>query len=998
MSATRCTRGSKPLAFLVALATLFALAIPFGGIALANHPTGSTLEVSLETSENPTGTTHSLTATLFQGSTENPITTGCNPDCIIRFEVEGGPVVVVTQDDTTATTGQRQADTDASYATPDMTCRIQPGQSSCTVFFTSNAAGTNTIRAWHDEDRNPATTSEVDTAETRYAGGPLVPGKTYPTDCRDARGSAVRDPSCAPTTTFNEGVAEPDITDVVSKTWVGQAGNICVDAEPEADNNPSGTDHVITVRVTTGTLTNNTDTAGTFDCTGPAAQNVTVRLAVVDDDPNVFIVSSGGTATTGQPNTADATTNSAGETQFTVRCVDANCTGTNTFDASVPGAGGGSVNNPDRVAKTWFTAGQPLFLDATPERDTNEAGQTHTITCFVGDPTPTGVTGQNCDAQVMTGPNSTRDVDASATTPAGYIGQCFTGADGRCTITYSSNFTGTDLICVWRDANGNNLPDEADCQGGAFAGTEGIDDTSPQDDFSDVINKTWVTVGQGPSQVRLDMEPDQNPNTTDCPPPFDSNAAINQPQSVHEICAIAQSNTGTNTPTEITYRIVSGPGFFTNAAGTEQGGTTRTTQASGDATNPGNQVFLRSNTTGTTTIEACITGTNICTQGTKPWGVGDPSTARNINLTPETDVNRPGTLHEFTATVTDRNGNPVPGVAVTWTISGVGGFVNREGVTDANGTANATITSNNEGTSTVTVTIANDADPNQAGTQPSQCTQPAGTPPGATAGNCADTATKTWQGDPVDEPECSDGIDNDGDGEIDFPDDEGCESANDDDESDFPEQEFGGDVGEEVERGACRGLTTGSVQENPDGDGLVIVGTDGNDALQGSDDDDLICGLDGDDTINGAGGDDTIFGNGGKDGINGDDGADDIFGNAGKDIVIGGAGRDEIMGGRDNDNLSGGNGADILRGQNGWDTLKGNAGDDLIVAATGNDIIQGGSGDDVGRGGQGDDVLKGFTGSDTLRGGGDNDIIRGGADNDSLFGGSGDDILNGGAG
>jgi len=70
-------------------------------------------------------------------------------------------------------------------------------------------------------------------------------------------------------------------------------------------------------------------------------------------------------------------------------------------------------------------------------------------------------------------------------------------------------------------------------------------------------------------------------------------------------------------------------------------------------------------------------------------------------LVPETDTNSVGTLHYLTARLY-QGGSVMPGVNVTWTISGVGSFSGTpEGVTDAGGEARAVITSGTSGTSVV---------------------------------------------------------------------------------------------------------------------------------------------------------------------------------------------------------------------------------------------------------------------------------------------------------
>ena len=71
-------------------------------------------------------------------------------------------------------------------------------------------------------------------------------------------------------------------------------------------------------------------------------------------------------------------------------------------------------------------------------------------------------------------------------------------------------------------------------------------------------------------------------------------------------------------------------------------------------------------------------------------------------LFPESNTNPVDTTHNLTATVYDQFGYEMEGVAVTWNISGVGSFSGTpEGVTDADGEADAVITSSVPGTSTV---------------------------------------------------------------------------------------------------------------------------------------------------------------------------------------------------------------------------------------------------------------------------------------------------------
>ena len=987
-------RSSRSLAFFTALAILFALAIPFAGVALASHAADNShdLQVTPEVDTNPTGTTHTLIAYVPDCTTDV---------CEIDFEIESGPAVTVNRD--SSGTAARTTDADNSPTSPDMTCIIDTNAAddpvtpfdesagdACAVSFTSNTQGVNIIRAWVDDDQDN-TTVDADTTEGRFAGG---------ADCGTV---PVTGAVAEPTTGANDcdtGAAavpgsrtEVDDTDVVQKTWGQGLTQACIDAEPETDTNPSGTDHDITARVTGGNAYTGGDTAGQFDCAGSALPNTRVTVTITDDDPNVFIkaingVSTGG-PTGGGPNTATGTTDANGQLVVTIACVSgaaASCTGTNTVDLQVEGAGAGPGDCGtacDQVAKTWQQAGNATALDATPETDVNEIGQQHVITCRVNDAFGTGVANANCDAQVTGGTtgNQTRDLDNNALTVPGYIGDCNTAADGTCTVSYTSTVTGQDTITVWNDVDGDDIQDGGET-------------------MQDVITKDWVAVGQGTQDVDADMSNDVNNNAT-CDGLADGNddnaddaQATNPTNTSHEVCAERFGPTGERDPGPITFRIVSGPGAFYNDANNNNVqntnepnlGTTVTRQEGTCSTADAgfNCIEIFSTERGTTTIEACAEGTTTCATVTKTWTAG---AARNIDCTPATATNRTGTSHVVTCTVTDRFGNRIAGYnGVVFSEEGPGRIEGSQTqfTTDSQGQADVVVTTQpgEEGTQTITGEIADDLFPTDSDTSSDlddACDQGAGnlsTDEGdnsdvdtdnaqnAPAGNCEDVATKVWD-------------DQAGGGE-------------------FPEQEFGGETGQPVTEGACAGFTTGSVQANPTTDGIVIVGTNGPDALQGTEGADLICALGDDDAVQGHGGNDTIYGGGGKDGIEAGAGDDTVFGEGDKDIILGDDGNDELDGGQGNDNMGGGGGADVLLGRGGWDTLKGNAGNDLLIGAKGRDILQGGGGNDTARGGADDDVLKGFEGRDVLRGGGGDDIIKGAAGRDRLFGNAGADFLHGG--
>jgi hypothetical protein len=171
--------------------------------------------------------------------------------------------------------------------------------------------------------------------------------------------------------------------------------------------------------------------------------------------------------------------------------------------------------------------------------------------------------------------------------------------------------------------------------------------------------------------------------------------------------------------------------------------------------------------------------------------VGDANT---INCTPDGGTARSGDVVTITCTVTDEVGQPVPGVVVNFTESGVGAFRGATTcTTGATGTCTTEIVTgaNETGTITVTGAIAPQSAPANNGSQPagtnvtgSTNCQANGTAEAGTNAKCSDTATVTVSTTPPPPlAQCEDGVDNDGDGRIDFPNDPGCANGDDDTEN-----------------------------------------------------------------------------------------------------------------------------------------------------------------------------------------------------------------------
>jgi Ca2+-binding RTX toxin-like protein len=215
------------------------------------------LDCNPETDTNPTGTAHVITCTATNAQGQNV----------------GGAQIDVEA------TGTNDPDNADSPASPDFTCTTA-NNGTCSITHgtggvgTTAAAGTTTYRAWIDVDSNNAT------------GGP---------DLTEAQAEA----------TTPGATAEPDATDVVTKTWVANDTRT-LDCEPETATNAINTQHTVTctarnsagqpvageaVTFTStgvGTLTANSPTTGndgtvTATITSAAAGTQTVTGTVTDD-------------------------------------------------------------------------------------------------------------------------------------------------------------------------------------------------------------------------------------------------------------------------------------------------------------------------------------------------------------------------------------------------------------------------------------------------------------------------------------------------------------------------------------------------------------------------------------------------------------------------------------------------------------------------------------------------------------------------------------------
>jgi len=444
VSSARIPRESKrSIVLATALVTIVALGVPMAGVAVANHGT-RTLQVSPETADNPIGTTHTLTATL---SSAADATSGAIE---VDFEI----------------TGPGDTDGGNTPSSPDKECTVAVGSATCTVTDTSSVAGTDTITAWIDHGDDA--TVEADTTEGADAGNPSL---DEPSGGPDVPG----------------GTAEPDLTDVVLKTWSGGAAAVldCDDASGnDTETNPvtgPSSSEIYTCTVI--------DTAPTPDAPVSGARIDVENLNGANDPDN--------SASAGTPDVNDACTTKANGTCTATIAASESQAGPaeicfwidedvdNVFDPAGVEIDGGeceeTVNAPenddktDTVTKTWGGL-DARNIDARPEEATNAPGTVHRVTAVVTDREGNRVSGVTVTF-TESGPGTFVGGGSTATATTDDRGRA------SAEVTTRTTETGTQTISASLPTSGG--ADECERAAGDPAG-------APAGNCSDQVTKTWA--------------------------------------------------------------------------------------------------------------------------------------------------------------------------------------------------------------------------------------------------------------------------------------------------------------------------------------------------------------------------------------------------------------------------------------------------------------------------------------------------------------------------
>lgn len=921
---------------LVAVLSLLISTFPLADTAEAGHGEAC-LDIDnsngTESETNPTGSSHTLTATLRAGAPLPPACEGTaesesDGPTTVMFRVEGANEEVIDE----------------------FSCVIPDGESSCDTApadYVGEQAGTDLVRAWIEDE--PADSPNAD----------------EPLDESDPEWLLLGD--------------EPNETDVVQKNWVAETPGSINCADESGDDsavNPAGNTNA----------SRETYTCDVVDQFGNPVAGWTVR----GENPNGANDPDDSTTYTTPDYTC--TTDSSGRCSVTVPPTGTAEPGTAVICFWAVSAAEGealcnaetesnevTTNRADKVRKEWQTR-QATFLDVIPEFDTNDAGDLHTVTATLYDQFNAPFDGSQTFIYFEFFQGSVSDSDGNSTATPDKTCQTATNT-ASCSFSYSSSVEGQDRICGWIPTQGtptmSGTVSNGTCNGEGSTDTgeaPGEAQTVPNDPV-DVVTKDWINP-QATTARLLDCTPetDNNPtgtsHTLTCTARGPDNALV-QGANVDIEATGANDPDGNATLTDPDFTCETGSAG--TCAVTHGPGGKGTTTATGTTTY---RAWIDEDGRNTTAEADSTEGQN---ESSAPGAVAEPdgtdvvtklwtSQPETLLLSPAIDTGTVGECLPYTATLLDAAQQPVAGQRIDFEQV----HELSEDVTAGNEPDVEFCTPPTGPNPSTVDTSASDLGP------PTESPDDQGTE-GGLATEATDQNGQVTIGIEVEPAQGSDGA-----GTVTltaFLD----ENSNDDPDSGEPQDESFAEWEAAQEEDKCPGF-----EDEP---GNHIVGDDSDNVLTGTEGRDVICGLGGNDEINGLGGDDLLLGGAGSDSIEGGDGDDDLRGEGGGDNLKGNGGSDTLRGGSGNDTMRGAGGDDELVGNAGRDILRGGGGNDTLSGGGGKDTLLGGGDNDILRGGGRADTLKGGQGNDDLFGGKGRDVLDGGKGRDRCNGGPGKDRI-----
>ena len=456
------------------------------------------------------------------------------PDCtdVVSVTWSGGAPAQVDCDDATGPDTERESNpSGGASGNETYACEVRDAQGNLTFDADPNTDGNQRIRL-HGENRNGVNDPDNPDGET-YGGGEEdygcnigfpntgneVPGKCNVTVTQNEgeEGTAVicfwvgaEDQQTGSSLCSDEPTGENqsgdgsdlgnDLADQVDISWQpSNSGEGGLDAEPETDSNPKGTDRTIT-----GTI---------YDQFGdPAQGNTTINFEFFNGSPSDTDgntpASADKTCTTVNSSTCTVTYNSptAGRDLACVWIHDAPSMTGNSQGGTCDGEGlldaddtAGSADPPepesddvDVVSKTWTNTPPATQLDCGQENDKTRRTKDNVISCTATDGN-NGIDDTNIDVE-LTGAN-----DPDGSSQASPDLSCTTNGSGVCTVRHdgsSSNSLGKTSYQAWIDLDYfDQTPDGDQGEQRDESTPAGAGDTA-EPDGTDVMETTWIPVSK----------------------------------------------------------------------------------------------------------------------------------------------------------------------------------------------------------------------------------------------------------------------------------------------------------------------------------------------------------------------------------------------------------------------------------------------------------------------------------------------------------------------